>query len=127
MKRLLIALLGATFLAGALALGGCSGDNGDGNGNGNGGNGTEDSTSTSPANGNDGTFEGEVIPVAFTNEEGQIVCPMMGTVMASAEEAFDHEDFDGKRYYFCCGVCPENFRADPEKYKDGRPADDLDP
>ena len=27
-----------------------------------------------------------------------------------------HVDYKGKRIYFCCPACPEDFKADPEKY-----------
>lgn len=124
MRRLLIALLGAIFLAGTLALGGCPADSGDGGYNGE--NGTEETTTTDSATDVGGdTLEGEVIPAAFTNDDEQIVCPVMGTVLASADEAIDHEDFNDKRYYFCCEGCPEKFRDDPEHYKDGKPADEA--
>lgn len=113
MKRLLIALVGAAFLAGSVLLAGCATDTE-----------SEEVDTSDSATGitpDSGTLEGEVIPVAFTDEAGQIVCPVMGTLIESAEKAMDHEDFNDKRYYFCCGECPEKFRADPEMYKDGKP------
>lgn len=58
-------------------------------------------------------------PVAFTNEDGKLVCPVMGTVIASKDDAVGHIDHDGKRYYFCCGGCPDEFKADPKKYAEG--------
>lgn len=64
-------------------------------------------------------------PVAFTNANGEIVCPVMGTVIASKDKAVGHQDYEGKRYYFCCGECPEVFAKDPAKYKDGKPAEDA--
>ncbi|MBN1421409.1 MAG: YHS domain-containing protein [Planctomycetes bacterium] len=27
-----------------------------------------------------------------------------------------YEDYQGKRYYFCCAACDEKFKEDPEKY-----------
>ncbi|MBL8088397.1 MAG: YHS domain-containing protein [Chthonomonas sp.] len=59
---------------------------------------------------------GAVEPVAYTNAEGKLLCPVMGTVVESPEKAVGHQDYEGKRYYFCCGGCPEKFKADPAKY-----------
>jgi len=57
--------------------------------------------------------------VAFTNEDGELLCPVMGSVIESKEDAVGHADHDGKRYYFCCGGCPDEFKANPEKYAEG--------
>jgi YHS domain-containing protein len=54
--------------------------------------------------------------VAFTNEKGELVCPVQGDVIPSPEKAAGFQDYKGKRYYFCCAGCPEAFAADPEKY-----------
>lgn len=54
--------------------------------------------------------------VAYTNEKGELVCPVQGDVIPSAEKAAGFQDYKGKRYYFCCAGCPEAFAADPEKY-----------
>lgn len=62
----------------------------------------------------------ESSPDAFTNENGEIVCPVMGGVIASADKAVGHQDYEGKRYYFCCGGCPDQFKADPAKFADGK-------
>jgi len=64
-------------------------------------------------------------PVAFTNDKGQIVCPVMGTVIEDPKKAVGYEDYEGKRYYFCCDGCPSQFKANPEKYKNGKPAEDA--
>lgn len=53
---------------------------------------------------------------AFTNEQGELVCPVQGDVIPSPEKAAGFQDYEGKRYYFCCAGCPEAFAADPEKY-----------
>lgn len=55
-------------------------------------------------------------PIAFTNDKGQIVCPVMGTVIESKDKAVGYQDYEGVRYYFCCDGCPEQFKKDPEKY-----------
>ncbi len=58
-------------------------------------------------------------PVVFKNDAGQIVCPVMGST-TTEKDAVGHQDYNGKRYYFCCGDCPEQFKADPAKFKDGK-------
>jgi YHS domain-containing protein len=70
---------------------------------------TETSTGTTPAT----TAAAE--PAAFTNAEGNIVCPVMNKT-TTKEEAVSYQDYEGKRYYFCCGGCPEKFKAEPAKY-----------
>lgn len=56
----------------------------------------------------------------FTNDKGEIVCPVMGTIINDKSKAVGTYDYEGKRYYFCCGGCPEMFEADPAKYADGK-------
>ena len=58
--------------------------------------------------------------VAFKNEKGQIVCPVMGTVIADQASAASFQDYEGKRYYFCCLDCPAKFKANPAKYAEGK-------
>ena len=62
--------------------------------------------------------------VVFANDKGEPVCPVMGAPMADTKD-LQYQDYEGKRYYFCCGDCPEKFKADPAKYADGKamPAD----
>ena len=43
----------------------------------------------------------------------QGTCPVMGEVITSKEH---YVDYRGKRIYFCCAGCPEEFNRDPEKY-----------
>jgi YHS domain-containing protein len=42
----------------------------------------------------------------------QKTCPVMGNQIDKSVYA----DYKGKRVYFCCAMCPETFRQDPEKY-----------
>ncbi len=79
-------------------------------------------TEPTPASGNGGQpdVKGEVIPVDFTNDQGKVVCPVMGTAMDDKSKAVGHQDYEGKRYYFCCGDCPSKFEANPAKYSDGK-------
>ena len=69
--------------------------------------------------------EAAPVPVAavamdFTNEKGELLCPVTGEVMASKEEATSHVVYEGKDYYFCCDDCAEKFNADPAAYADGK-------
>ena len=65
------------------------------------------------------TSEATTTPVVFSNDKGEALCPVMGAPMASTEN-LKFQDYEGKRYYFCCGDCPEKFAADPAKYADGK-------
>ncbi|MBX3117447.1 MAG: YHS domain-containing protein [Fimbriimonadaceae bacterium] len=76
----------------------------------------------SPAKGEDSAASTPVpsTPAAFTNDKGQILCPVMGTVVEDKSKAVGYQDYNGKRYYFCCGSCPDEFKADPAKFEDGK-------
>lgn len=45
-------------------------------------------------------------------------CPLMGTrvVKAEAEAAGLVRDFNGKRYWFCCSNCTQQWDADPAAF-----------
>ncbi|HXH62443.1 MAG TPA: YHS domain-containing protein [Fimbriimonadaceae bacterium] len=62
----------------------------------------------------------ETALVDFTNDKGQLVCPVTGEEIADKSKAVGHEDYNGKTYYFCCTKCPPLFHADPAKYEDGK-------
>jgi Cu+-exporting ATPase len=47
---------------------------------------------------------------------GAVVCPVMNTAIKAPGDAVGHQDYEGKRYYFCCGGCPQAFKAEPAKY-----------
>jgi YHS domain-containing protein len=42
----------------------------------------------------------------------QTNCPVMG----GAIDKSIFVEYQGKKVYFCCSMCPEKFQADPEKY-----------
>jgi len=42
----------------------------------------------------------------------QKICPVMGDPIN--KNIF--VDYKGRRVYFCCNMCPEMFKKDPEKY-----------
>lgn len=52
----------------------------------------------------------------YTDAEGNLICPVKGNKIASAEAATGSQEFEGKKYYFCCQGCPEAFAKDPAKY-----------
>ncbi len=44
--------------------------------------------------------------------KAQTVCPVMGGDIDKSVYA----DYEGRRVYFCCAGCIDDFKADPEKY-----------
>jgi YHS domain-containing protein len=50
-------------------------------------------------------------PAAAT-EIAQKLCPVMGDPINPEI----YVDYQGRRIYFCCSMCPETFKKDPEKY-----------
>lgn len=47
-------------------------------------------------------------------------CPIMkknAVNIAKATKDGMYADYKGRRYFFCCGGCPSQFKANPEKYK----------
>ncbi|MGE0002291.1 MAG: YHS domain-containing protein [Fimbriimonadaceae bacterium] len=48
--------------------------------------------------------------------EGNVVCAVMNSKIESPDKAVGYQDYEGKRYYFCCDGCPESFKKDPAKY-----------
>ncbi len=40
---------------------------------------------------------------------------MTGNKIASAAQAYNHETYKGKTYYFCCPECKPAFDKNPEK------------
>ncbi|MCW5943994.1 MAG: YHS domain-containing protein [Fimbriimonadaceae bacterium] len=64
----------------------------------------------------------QVIDGVCCNAEGKPVCPVMGSVVESKDKAFEVIEHEGVQYYICCGMCPDKFRANPEKYA-VKPAD----
>ncbi len=75
---------------------------------------TESATTTSPN-------QAETDLVVFRNENGDIVCPVMGTVIPSTDKAAGgSRDYKGKRYYFCCAECAPKFDQNPDAYAEGK-------
>ena len=55
-------------------------------------------------------------PPPYTDAKGNLICPVTGEVIKSVKDAAGFQDYKGKRYYFCCSMCPPKFKADPDKY-----------
>ena len=60
---------------------------------------------------------GLVVAFAFgacvhAQERNQVICPVMG---ATANKRV-YTDYEGKRIYFCCPPCVQQFKRNPEKY-----------
>ncbi len=49
---------------------------------------------------------------SFAKETKQEKCPVMGYKINKEL----YVDYEGKRIYFCCPSCPEEFKKDPDKY-----------
>jgi hypothetical protein len=52
-----------------------------------------------------------LVPIAVTLKP-QETCPIMGEPI---NKKF-YVDYQGKRIYACCGMCPDKIKQDPEKY-----------
>lgn len=53
----------------------------------------------------------------------QTKCPVMGGKIDKKVYA----DYDGKRVYFCCAGCPEQFNKEPDKYLKNLEAEGIAP
>ena len=71
----------------------------------------EETAVTSPAG---ESTEGETQLVDFTNEDGKLVCPMMGSVIENKEDAVGWVEHDGVNYAMCCAPCMETGSKNPE-------------
>jgi len=73
-------------------------------------------TASFPESGIVGPKQGKVVDGVYATPEGKPICPVQGTIIASAKEAFSSTTYHGVKYYFCCGGCPDEFKAHPDKY-----------
>ncbi len=44
------------------------------------------------------------------------VMPVNMVEIASATKHHMYSDYNGRRYFFCCGVCPAAFKGNPAKF-----------
>lgn len=52
-------------------------------------------------------------------EEEIMTCPVMIGITINKEESEDNgwvREYNGKKIYFCCNGCVEQFDSDPEEY-----------
>ena len=51
-------------------------------------------------------------------KDKEIKCAVQGYKISIAQATKDHmfADYKGRRYFFCCAGCPEDFKANPAKY-----------
>ena len=52
---------------------------------------------------------------AASAKKTALICPVTGTKIASAAQAYSHEAYNGKTYYFCCPACKPTFDKNPGK------------
>jgi len=59
-----------------------------------------------------------VAPAAVASDDLSVCLVMAGTpvVKSIAEAQGLYRDYEGERYYFCCGACGPLFDANPAKY-----------
>jgi len=50
----------------------------------------------------------------YRNSKGNLECLLMGAEIESADKADGFVDYEGVRYYTCCGVCTGKAKADPK-------------
>lgn len=61
-------------------------------------------------------FKKEPKTYAKLPEKEALFCPVMKSEIASPSEAVAYEDYEGVRYYICCGGCVGKFAGDPAKF-----------
>lgn len=80
----------------------------------------EESVSTSPAPGADAgaaSTTTAALPEGikeYKNKDGKLECPIMKQVIESPEKADGFVDYEGVRYYLCCGMCVGKAKKDPK-------------
>lgn len=89
------------FAIALISLGGCA---------------SQREASSSPAQGATSASAADGQVAAYRNEEGNLLCPVMNVVIKSESDAKGYQDYEGKRYYFCCAVCTGKFTSDPARY-----------
>ena len=66
---------------------------------------------------NKAAFDAEPAKYASApKKEAYSECPVMGTKLSAEKLPPAYRDYNGVRYYFCCGSCPAKFDSDPAKY-----------
>lgn len=53
-----------------------------------------------------------LMPVVDAKDPNQVKCPVLGSPINKKV----YTDYQGKRIYFCCPPCIQDFKKNPEKY-----------
>jgi len=77
--------------------------------------GTEEKPADEGSTSSTSTETGATEPPAYM-VDGKLTCPVMGASIESKEKAVGYQDHEGTRYYFCCDMCPDAFKKEPDKY-----------
>jgi len=58
------------------------------------------------------------------SKDKQIKCAVQGFSISIAQATKDHmfADYKGRRYFFCCNGCPQEFKSNPAKYAKTAPS-----
>lgn len=75
----------------------------------------QENAATGDAPGATASAENVDAPI-YRNDKGEIVCPVMHKVIASESAAQGSQVYEGKKYLFCCGMCPGKFKENPKLY-----------
>lgn len=60
-----------------------------------------------------------IASVSFAGEKTKVSCAVMPDHKVDIKKATKDKmfaDYNGRRYFFCCGGCPGQFKKDPAKY-----------
>jgi YHS domain-containing protein len=58
---------------------------------------------------------GPLVPFGAAKPGDKTTCPVSGETFVVAADS-PKADYDGKTYYFCCGGCAGDFKADPASF-----------
>lgn len=61
-------------------------------------------------------FDGDPAKFTVLPAKESLYCPVQKDKTPNISEAGAYADYNGVRYYFCCGMCPGEFAKDPGKY-----------
>ncbi len=65
---------------------------------------------------NKATFDKDPKQFGSLPAKEALYCPVGKEVVKSYEKSSGYGDYQGVRYYFCCGGCETDFERDPQKY-----------
>jgi YHS domain-containing protein len=59
--------------------------------------------------------KGIVLDGLYVDKAGVPLCPVTGATIPKGKEV-GKATYHGVEYHFCCGGCPDDFKAEPAKY-----------